>query len=86
LAGDVDFYIQNNHPFSICWIEIRPPGGAWRYLYNTATDGGSIYSGSRKDFTLRAGMYYLRATRCTSVVLPIAGIHVRLGMGGVTWP
>jgi|WetSurMetagenome_2_1015567.scaffolds.fasta_scaffold214079_1 hypothetical protein len=85
IANDVDFYIQNNYPFTICWIERMMPDGSWGYLYNTATDGGPLYSGGRKNITLRAGWYYFRVTRCTSVVLPITGVYIRPGMGGVTY-
>jgi hypothetical protein len=86
IANDVGFYIQNNYPFSICWIEIQPPpGGSWTFLYATATDGGPIQPGQRRDFTLRAGDYGIRATRCTGVVLPGSGLYVHPGMGGITW-
>ncbi|MBN1438819.1 MAG: hypothetical protein JW929_05345 [Anaerolineales bacterium] len=85
IANDVDFYIQNNHPFSICWIDILPPGGSWTKLYATEDGGGSILTGQRRDFTLRAGSYGIQATRCTSAVLPAAGLYVHPGMGGVTW-
>jgi hypothetical protein len=83
IANDVDSYIQNSYPFTICWIERMMPDGSWGYLYNTVTDGGPLYSGGRKNFTLRAGMHYLRVTRCTSVVLPIRGFYIRPGMDGV---
>lgn len=85
IAVDVDFSIQNNLPFSICHIEVQPPGGSWQSLYNHDTDGGSFAVGMTKNFTLRTGTYSVRRTRCTDAVLPAIGIYVRPGMSGITW-
>jgi hypothetical protein len=69
VATDVEFTIRNDFPFSICWIDVQPPGGSWQKLYATEDGGGSIYNGNTRDFTLRAGTYGLRVTRCTGAIL-----------------
>jgi len=85
IAIDVDFFIQNNLPYSICHIQIRTAAlPAWQEIYNHDT-GGSFAVGTRKDFTLRAGFYDVRITRCTDAVLPLITIYVRPGVGGFTW-
>jgi hypothetical protein len=84
IAIDVGFFIQNNLPFSICHIQIRTAVLAWQDLYNHDS-GGSFAVGTRKDFTLRAGFYDVRITRCTDAVLPLTTIYVRPGVGGFTW-
>jgi hypothetical protein len=78
---DVNFTIRNDFPFSICWIDVMPPGGAWQKLYATEDGGGSILTGQTRDFTLRAGAYGVRITRCTSAVLPAVGWFIAPGMG-----
>jgi hypothetical protein len=80
VAPDVDFSIRNDLPFSICWIDVQPLGGSWQKLYATEDGGGSIYSGNTRDFTLRAGAYGVRLTRCTSAVLPATGWFISPGM------
>jgi hypothetical protein len=85
VAPDVEFTIRNDFPFSVCWIDIQPPGGSWQKLYDTADGGGSIYSGNTRDFTLRAGAYGLKITRCTSAILPASGLYVYPGMPTVVW-
>jgi hypothetical protein len=85
IAIDVDFYIQNNLPYSICHIQTRTAALlAWRDLYNHDTSG-SFAVGTRKDFTMQMGFYDVRITRCTDVVLPLTTIYVRPGVGGFTW-
>ena len=70
IANDVHFALQNGHGYSICRFEIRPSiGGAWQYLYNSATDGGPINSGERRNVVLRVGLYDFRVTRCTGAVI-----------------
>jgi hypothetical protein len=85
IAVDVDFSIQNNLPYSLCHIEVRVAPGPWQNLYNHDTDGGSFAVGMSKNFTLRAGTYTVRRTRCTDVVLPATGIYVHPGMSVVAW-
>ncbi len=82
---DVGFYIQNNLPYSVCHIQIQVPPAPWQEIYNHDTDGGSFAIGMRKDFTLRAGYYFVQVTRCTGAVLPVFGMHVFPGVGGFTW-
>jgi hypothetical protein len=85
IANDVDFFIQNNLPYSICHIQTHTAAlPAWQDLYNHDS-GGSFAVGTRKDFTLRAGFYDVRITRCTDAVLPLTTIYVRPGVGGFTW-
>ncbi|MBN2086194.1 MAG: hypothetical protein JW748_13325 [Anaerolineales bacterium] len=85
IAIDVDFYIQNNLPYSICRIQTRTAAlPAWQDLYNHDS-GGSFAVGTRKNFTLRAGFYDVRITRCTDAVLPLTILYVRPGVGGFTW-
>jgi hypothetical protein len=85
IAVDVDFIFQNNTSFSVCHIQIRVQAGPWQDLYNHDTDGGSFYSGEHRNFTLRAGEYEVRVTRCTNAVLPLGFMYVYPGMSGVTW-
>jgi hypothetical protein len=80
VAPDVDFTIRNDFPFSICWIDVQPSGGSWQKLYATEDGGGSIFTGNTRDFTLRAGAYGVRLTRCTSAVLPATGWFISPGM------
>jgi hypothetical protein len=77
---DVGFTIRNDYPFSICWIDVQTMGGSWQKLYATEDGGGSIYSGNTREFTLRAGAYGVRITRCTSAVLPATGWSIYPGM------
>jgi hypothetical protein len=85
IAVDVDFFIQNSLPYSVCHIQTRTAAlPAWQDLYNHDT-GGSFAVGTRKDFRLRAGFYDVRITRCTDAVLPLTTIYVRPGVGGFTW-
>jgi hypothetical protein len=85
IAVDVGFFIQNSMPFSVCHIQTRTAALlAWQDLYNHDTSG-SFAVGTRKDFTLRAGFYDVRITRCTDAVLPLTTIYVRPGVGGFTW-
>jgi hypothetical protein len=83
VAPDVDFTIRNDFPFSICWIDVQPSGGSWQKLYATEDGGGSIYTGNTRDFTLRAGAYGVRLTRCTSAVLPATGWFISPGMSTI---
>jgi hypothetical protein len=80
---DVNFTIRNDFPFSICWIDVMVMGGSWQKLYATEDGGGSIYSGNTRDFTLRAGAYGVRITRCTSAVLPATGWSIYPGMSEI---
>ena len=80
VAPDVNFTIRNDHPFSICWIDIGYSGGSWEKLYATEDGGGSIYTGNTRDFTLRAGAYAARIKRCTSAILPATGLPIYPGM------
>jgi hypothetical protein len=77
---DVGFTVRNDYPFSVCWIDVQTMGGSWQKLYATEDGGGSIYSGNTRDFTLRAGAYGVRITRCTSAVLPATGWSIYPGM------
>jgi hypothetical protein len=83
VAPDVNFTIRNDHPFSICWIDVAFAGGSWEKLYATGDGGGSIYNGNTRDFTLRAGAYAARITRCTSVILPATGFIIYPGMSTI---
>ena len=69
VANEVDFRIQNNFPTSLCWIEIKPLGGSWRYLFNVETDGGPFAATQHRDFTLKVGIYDIKATLCSHVVV-----------------
>ena len=85
IAVDVDFFIQNSLPYSICHIQTRTAAlPAWQDLYNHDTSG-SFAVGTRKDFRLRAGFYDFQVTRCTDAVLPPASLYIRPGVGGFTW-
>jgi len=70
VATDVNFTIRNLLPGSVCWLDVQVAGGSWQKLYSAADGGGEILPGQTRDFTSRAGFYSLRATYCTSVVLP----------------
>jgi len=82
---DVNFTIRNNFPFSICWIDVMVMGGSWQKLYATEDGGGSILTGQTRDFTLRAGRYGVRLTRCTTVEVGIAFMAFYPGMPAIVF-
>jgi hypothetical protein len=85
ISIDVDFYIQNNLPYSVCHIQIQTAAIlAWQEIYNHDSSG-SFAVGARKNFTLKMGYYNVRITRCTDAVLPLTTMYVRPGVGGFTW-
>jgi hypothetical protein len=82
VATDVEFNIRNEHPFGICIIEIRTPGGSWQDIYDHFSDGGGeINPGEVRTFTLRAGYYDMRLTDCAGTWLDdIDYLYVRPAM------
>jgi hypothetical protein len=82
---DVNFTIRNDFSFSICWIDVMVMGDPWQKLYATEDGGGSILTGQTRDFTLRAGRYSVRLTRCTSVVVGVAILAFYPGMPAIVF-
>jgi hypothetical protein len=70
VAIDANFTIRNLLPGNVCWLDVQVSGGSWQKLYDAADGGGPILPGQTRDFTSRSGVYSLRATYCTHVVLP----------------
>jgi hypothetical protein len=86
LAFDVEFFIRNNYPFSICHIHFRTLAiSSWEDLFNHDNDGGPFAMGALKKFILRAGLYNMRITRCNGFILPLTTLYIRPGVGGFTW-
>jgi hypothetical protein len=77
----VEFTIEINSSLSVCWIDVRPPGGSWQKLYISNDDGGPIHTGDQRTFTLRAGYYSFRIMDCDNVVLPFLHFHILPDMG-----
>jgi hypothetical protein len=68
LNNEVEFYFQNNFAFDLCWIWVKPQGGAWKELYSSATDG-HITPGAKAWVKLLVGLYDISFYRCTGAVV-----------------
>jgi hypothetical protein len=85
VAPDVKFTLRSMIMFDVCWIDVQTPGGAWQKLYSAADGGGTILTADQRDFTLRAGLYKVRFTRCNTVILYVFDLYVYPGMGTISF-
>lgn len=66
LANQIEFYIQNNFGFDLCWFHIRPVGGTWKEIHGAAD--GNVQPGEKAWTTTLAGIYDVSIDRCTGGV------------------
>jgi hypothetical protein len=67
VATEVEFYIQNNHPFTICVVSIRPAGGSTWTVVRSAADG-AVGTGERVTLKLLVGVYDINVYRCSGPI------------------
>jgi hypothetical protein len=79
----VEFYIQNNHGFDICWFAFKPAGGNWMELHTEAD--GHIANGEKAWFTLTVGYYDVSIDRCLGGVNVDFAANVYFGPNSTGW-
>jgi hypothetical protein len=69
LDDEIDFYVQNNHPFDVCTFSFRPHGGpTWEVMHSAAD--GAVAHGEKAWIKILPGIYDVAVYRCTG---PLAG-------------
>jgi hypothetical protein len=85
LNNEAHFYIQNNFGFDLCWIWVRPQGGAWKEVYTVGD--GHITPGAKAWLDLLVGIYDLSIYRCTGgVVVNSSSVYIGPATTGFNVP
>ena len=75
LANEIEFYIQNNFAFDICWVNVMLNGGLWDEVYEESD--GHVQPGEKIWITLLAGIYEIQVHRCTGPLVDISqGVYI----------
>lgn len=85
LANEIEFYIQNNFVFDVCWVNVMPNGGLWNEVYEESD--GHVQPGEKIWITLLAGIYEIQIHRCTGTLVDIQqGVYIGPLTIGLTTP
>jgi hypothetical protein len=83
LDYEVEFYIQNNFGFNLCWFYFKPDYSATWDEHNTAP----VSPGARSWFTLTAGFYDINIHDCGGFWVDGAtNVYIGPTTGGFTSP